>query len=321
VIAARQARLAAAFFLASATLAGGTRADGGADTDRRAAVVARIESRAITVGELEDAMAAMPPFQRAMYGAKPAEAARAFLDDVLVRNALLDAAGPAAAGVDRALEHTLDRALSSATIRALRAAAGPASAIPMSDVRAYYDDNRDRYDAPQRILVWRILCKTREEAQSVITAALATPSPRAFIDMAREHSQDKATNLRGGNLGFLAPDGVSNEPGVRVDPAIVRAAEGVRDGDIVRTPVVESVVERSYFAVVWRRGTLPASKRAVLDAADAIRDAIWRLRIKGDTDRLVAQLRAARVRDLDVAPLDWPDVAELPPKTPPATSK
>ena len=311
----------AAVVAASLTTSGGTRAqDGGADGARRASVVARIgdgaKTREITVGELEDRLAAMPSFQRAIYGATPDAVRRAFLNDVLVRGALLDLAAGAPGVTNPAIDHALDRARSNATLRALRAAAPPASEIPTTEVQAYYDENRARYDAPERIQVWRILCSTRADAESVLAAAVATPTPKQFVELAREHSKDKATYLRGGNLGFLTADGVSNEPGLQVDPAIVRAAQAVRDGEFVSAPVVEG----AYFAVVWRRGTIAASQLSIKQVAPQIRDALSKLRVKKDADDLVLRLRTAAVHDEQADLLDLVDVAPLPPP-PPSTSR
>ncbi len=290
----------------------GTRADdAGPDAIRRARIVATVgappNARTVTVAELEDRLAEMPAFQRVTLGHTPDAVRRRVLTEVMIRDALLsvgaeDAKLEGAPAVYQALE----RGRASATIRAIRARTGPASAIPMADVQAYYDENRIRYDAPERYQIWRILCQREEEAKSVLTAAVADPTPKVFSQLAREHSLDKATFLRGGNLGFLTVDGASSEPGLRVDPVIVHAAQAVHDGDFVKAPVAEG----SYFSVVWRRGTIPAAKRSVQDMAPQIRDAIWRTRIKTETDRLLASLRAAKVRDLSEDLLDAPEVAD-----------
>jgi parvulin-like peptidyl-prolyl isomerase len=174
----------------------------------------------------------------------------------------------------------------------------------MDDVRAYYERNRARYDAPARYEVWRILCKTIDEAQAVLDAAKADPTPKTFAQLARDHSQDKATALRSGNLGFLTADGTSSEPGLIVDPAIVRAAEAVRDGDFVGAPVAEGEL----FGVVWRRGTVAARKRALEDVAAPIREILARERAKAKVDELLASLRAAKVRDLHEDLLDSIDL-------------
>jgi peptidyl-prolyl cis-trans isomerase C len=77
----------------------------------------------------------------------------------------------------------------------------------------------------------------------------------------------------------------------------------VKDGQLVTAPVKEG----DNWAVVWRRGTIPATKRSIDDVAAQIRDTIWKQRVKEETDKLVAELRKKNLHDLDEAPL-----AELP---------
>jgi peptidyl-prolyl cis-trans isomerase C len=300
-VSCRERRALFAAVLAAGMLAAQspTRADPPADGARRARAVATLgPTRIVTVGELEDRIAALPPFQRASLGADAAAVRRAFLVQVLLPEAL-ESLGGEGEKLDRLqpTSYQLERARSQSVVRAIRARLGPASAIPLEDVQKYYDDNRVRYDAPERYQIWRILCKTREEAQSVLDAARRDPTPKAFGELARDHSIDKASNLRDGNLGFISPDGTSKEPGLRVDVSIVRAAQGVQDGQLVATPVPEG----DGFSVVWRRGTLAATRRTVDQAASQIRDILWKTRVKEATDGLVADLRATRLHDLNVS--------------------
>ena len=274
----------------------GSPVDPAAEKARRSATAAKIGARVITVGELEDRLAALPPFQRATFGADAATVRRAFLEQVLVPEGLY-ALGAAEDKLDRTppASFEVERAVSNATLRAVRAKLGPESAIPMADVQAYYDANRDRYDTPERYQIWRILCKTEDEAKDVLAQASKSLDIKTFGDLARDHSLDKSSNLRAGNLGFLSPDGTSNEPGLRVDPAVVKAAQGVHDGQLVAAPVPEG----DAFAVIWRHGTIPATRRSVDDVAAQIRDTLWKARVKTETDKLVASLRAAHLRDFN----------------------
>jgi len=276
---------------------GDTRADDGGDGVRRAQVVATLgPTRVITVGELEDRIAALPPFQRATFGGDAGAVRRAFLDQVIVPETLEALGGEAEKlGERQPTSYALERVRSQSVVRAIRARLGPESAIPMEDVEKYYDDNRARYDTPERLQIWRILCKTKDEAQTVLDAAKKDPTPKQFGELAREHSVDKATNLRAGNLGFIAPDGTSNEPGLRVEVSIVHAAQGVHDGQFAPAPVPEG----ESYSVVWRKGTLAATKRPVDQVAAQIRDTLWKSRVKDESDKLTASLRAAKVHDLD----------------------
>ncbi|MDP9034779.1 MAG: peptidylprolyl isomerase, partial [Myxococcota bacterium] len=245
------------------------RADDAAAADRRERIVARVGPAVVRVRDFEDRFAALAPFQRAAFGRSAYEAHRRFLDDVLVKEELL-----ALAATGRKLEQqastafAIERARSDASVRAIRTRIGPAAAIADEEVRRFYDEHRARYDVPERYQLWRILCKTREEAASVLDEAKRSATPAAFTELARAHSLDKATYLRAGNLGFVTADGVSNEPGFRVAPGIVQAAQAVRDGELVPTPVAEG----DSFSVVWRRGTIAARKQTLDDAAASIRD-------------------------------------------------
>jgi len=263
---------------------------------RRAKVVATVGSKTVTVGELEDRLATVPRFQLATFGDSPDAIRRKFLNDVIVQDLLLSlGAKEKKLDEDLATKHQLDRALSSATLRAVRRQIGVASAIPMDDVKKYYEENRSRFDAPERYGIWRILCKTKEEAQEVLDKAKKDATPKNFEALARDHSVDKATYLRGGNLGFIAPDGTSNEAGLKVDPAIPKAAAGVKDGEFVAQPIAEG----ENWAVVWRRGTIAPSKRSVEDAAAQIRDTLWKQRVEAAQKKLEDDLRAAKVRDVN----------------------
>jgi peptidyl-prolyl cis-trans isomerase C len=294
--------LTAALALGSPSLAGMDPAE----KARRDMPVAHIDAAAITVGELEDRLAAVPRFQLQVFGDTPDAIRHKFLDQVLVPETLY-AIGAQAEHLDAqpAVKGKIDRALTNATLRALRAELGTAATIPQGDVQKYFDQNRGRYDTPERYMVWRILCHTREEAVAVIEAARKDPSIPTFNALARDHSVDKATNQRGGNLGVLTLDGASSEAGLRVDPAIVKAAAAVKDGELVPTPVPES----GNFAVVWHRGTIPAVHRSLEQSAAQIRDTLWKEREEAAAKKLMAELRARSGAEVNDSLLDGIDIS------------
>jgi peptidyl-prolyl cis-trans isomerase C len=308
-------RLLVSAFVAviSASAASHAAADGGAttattsdETARRAKVAVRVGSRTVTVGELEDRLAEIPPFQAATFGASRAEIVKAYVDQVIVRDLVLGA-GASMRKLDKQLPttHQLQRARSMATLRALRADLKSPASIPMEDVTKYYETNRAKFDSPERVNLWRILCKTHEEAETVLAAAKRDLTIPKYNELAREHSMDKATNLRGGNLGFVGADGTSNEAGVKVDPVLVKAASAVKDGDLVP----QAVAEASGYAVIWRRSTVPATKRSIADAEAQIRTTLFRERTESGEKRLIDELRAKNVRDVNA---DLLKIVELP---------
>jgi peptidyl-prolyl cis-trans isomerase C len=304
-----------AFAAAVILVALSARADG---DPRRAQTCVTVGERTITVGEVEDRMAQVPAFQLKTFGNTDAEIRKAFVEQVIIPDALWSQ-GAKARHIDTRVptRFDLDRARAQATLRALKTRVGPPQSVSMEDVQAYYDKNKSRYDAPERYQIWRISCATKEEAQTVIGEAKKDATIPKWNKLARDHSLDKATYLRGGNVGFVTLEGQSNETGLKIDPSVAKAASAVKDGEIVSDPVGEG----SGFAVVWRRGTVGASHRSVTDVKEQIQWAITRQREEDDKKKLLAELRTKNLKEenpeiltgIDVAP---PDGVIVPRKRP-----
>jgi peptidyl-prolyl cis-trans isomerase C len=291
------------------------------------AVVATVGSAEITAAELEKRLRLVPDFQLATLGKTLAEQKRNFLDQVMVREVLL-AEGAKAKKLDESpavLERTEE------TLRAARLALLKAeTAITPEEVATFFVENHGKFDSPERVGVFRILCRTKEEAASVLADAKQAGTLARWNELAREHSVDRATALRGGNLGFLGPDGSSSEPSVRVEPALFSAAARVKDGEFVPEPIKEG----EGFAAVWRRGTLPAVHRSVEEEASAIRQVLVRKKLEERMKALLKDLREnAKVTTtpnlIDVVEIDSngavvqrkrPGVVPSKPSMPPAPS-
>jgi peptidyl-prolyl cis-trans isomerase C len=304
------ASLIAPLALALGLVAAKAHADQAAENTRRAQVCARIGSHAITVGDLEDRMAKVPRYQLLTFGADPDSIRRKFLNDVVAPD-ILYSVGAESQHVDqrRVVQQAIARAKSEATKREVRLQAENAPISP-DDVKQYYNAHLDSYVAPTRYGVWRILCKTREEASAVLDAAKKKPTADNFTDLARTHSIDKATAMRGGNLGFLGLDGASNEAGVHVDPAIAKAASLVKDGELVATPVAENAGGTPGFSVVWHRGTVGASTRTIEQVGGQIRDLIAKNRGDDAVKNLIADLRQKNVHEENDSLLKSIDIAQ-----------
>ncbi len=285
-------------------------ADQAAEDARRAQVAARIGSHAITVGDLEDRLAKVPRYQLMTFGSDADSIRRKFLNDVVAPDILYSVSAESQK-IDqrRVVQQALARAKSEATKRAVRLAAENAPVTP-DDVQQYYNAHLDTYVAPTRYGVWRILCKTREEAVAVLDAAKKKSTPENFTDLARTHSIDKATSMRGGNLGFVGLDGASNEAGVHIDPAIAKAASLVKDGEMVATPVEESAGGTPGFSVVWHRGTVGASTRTIEQVAGQIHDTISKNRGDDAVKNLLTDLRQKNVHDENDSLLKSIDIAQ-----------
>lgn len=154
-------------------------------------------------------------------------------------------------------EHLIETRREILSTRLLQLLAEQTKAPTPSEIDSYLKKQERDFVKPLRVRIFRILLKTEEKAREILAKLDATTSILAFRKLARDHSIDKATNERGGDLGFIWPDGSTDVPEVSADPALYTAALGLADGEFSQVPVAEG----SYFAVLWRRGSLPAQEK------------------------------------------------------------
>ncbi|MBK8251787.1 MAG: peptidyl-prolyl cis-trans isomerase [Polyangiaceae bacterium] len=266
--------------------------------------MARVGNRVVTAGELSRRIQSLPPFQLRMFGRTEEEIKRNFLEMVMVRDLLLSQGA-----VDQKLdekEEVRDRVRATLRTAMLQSMRLEAASTPVTDadVEKFYNDNIDKFRAPERIAIWRILVATQEEAAKVIDEMKKDGSVKHWNELAREKSLDKATNMRGGNLGYVAADGKTTEPALTVEPAIYEAAKALKD-DLKMSPT--PVKEGDKWAVIWRRQSMKAVERSLELEAPGIRQTIVHQRTEAKLKELRDSARNDRVRDVNLEMVD--DVA------------
>jgi len=177
-----------------------------------------------------------------------------------------------------------------------------AKGVSDDDIRSYFDSHRDEFEKPRRIRIARILTTDEAVARKVLADVRGARGPERWNKWAREVSVDEATKMRGGALGFVLPDGRTDVPQVRVDPALFDAASKVKDGELVPDPVNEG----ARFAVVWRRGTLAAESRTLDGERDRIREILLRKRLDASVGGLLDSLRKRYLTRSDPSLLESP---------------
>jgi peptidyl-prolyl cis-trans isomerase C len=251
-------------------------------------VVARVGSQVITAGDLERRLAGVPTFQLKAFGRSGDEVRRNFLERVLVRELLLSQAAIAEKLDQRAdVQDRIRGVLRSMMLGSVRLETARGAPVTDAEVKAYYEKNWSKFHAPARVAVWRILTATREEAAALIETLKKDLSAKRWNELSREKSIDKATAMRGGNLGFVAPDGTTSDPSIKVPVEIMNAALAVRDGDLVPEPVPEG----TRFAVVWRRQSMKPVERTLEQEAMAIRQILAHEKVDGAVKSLIKGLR------------------------------
>jgi peptidyl-prolyl cis-trans isomerase C len=265
-------------------------------------IVARVGTRTITAADVSRRIAQLPPFQLRAFGRTPDEVRRAFVDKVMVREALLAQGAIDAKLTERdEVGERVRGVLRNATLSRVRADAGGGGPVTDAEVKAYYEANASKYHAPARIQIWRIQVAKRDDATAILADLKKDPSPKHWNEIAREQSIDRATSLRSGNLGFVAPDGTTSEAGVKVDPAILAAASHAKDGELLAAPVQDG--ER--WSVLWRRSLMPAVDRDLAMEAPLIKPILVHERGETKTRALIDKLRADFLTDFN------PDVVDM----------
>jgi peptidyl-prolyl cis-trans isomerase C len=221
---------------------------------------------------------------------------RAFVEEVLVAERAL-----AREAVRRGLAEAphvrfrLGEALARAIVDVEAARVRKERPVTDSEVAEAYRQRVAAFQAPEQIRVGRILLATEAEAMELRATLGPRPTLDAFRAAARDRSLDKATHLRGGDLGFLSADGASSFESFRADPALFAAAERLKDGELG----ARAVREGDHYALVWRRGTKPASRVALDEASAGLRRVLEEERTERHVKEWLDAQMASRVGAVD----------------------
>jgi hypothetical protein len=258
-------------------------------------VIVTVGNATMTADAVSRRIAALPSYQLAKYGKTPSEQKKAFVEQVLVPE-MLYGEEAVARKLDQspAIRDKLREALRDAMDRAIRSDALAKEPVTADEIKKYYDENRSRFETPKRLRLWRIQVPDEAAAKDIIAQCKGTDGPKRWSDLAREKSLDKATAQRGGELGFVRADGSTDVPRIQVDPSVFAAADKVSDGTLVPQPLKEG----DHWSVIWRRGSVEASKRTVEDETPSIRQILERRRVDKARQDLMAELKQKSVTDL-----------------------
>ncbi len=257
-----------------------------ADRARRAKVLARVGDETITIGAVEDAINEQSPFLRIRYR-DPAQL-REFVESMIRFELLARAAERAEIGEHDEVKRVVSQNAVQQLIRRDFDERITPESIPEETVRAYYDSHPDEFSRDERRRAAHIQVASREEATRLLEQAREADA-RAFRTLARDHSLDPETRLRGGDLRYFDSEGAPrNERDPRVDEAIAAAAFAIEEvGGVAPEPV--QVGER--WSIVKLTGRRPPEHRSFEQSGPTIRLRVWRETRQQELEDFVAQLR------------------------------
>lgn len=256
------------------------------DRARRSKVVARVGEETVTVGDVEDAINEQSPFVRVRY--RDRDELQRFVRS-MVRFELLARAAERAevdqhAEVQRAVKQTRMQEL----IRRDFDQRFTVESVPQEDIQEYYDAHPEEFSRPELRRAAHIRVGSREEAERLLATAREADA-RAFRDLAREHSTDPATRLRGGDLRYFDEQGrPRNGRDPQVDEGLAQAAFQIEEvGGLAPQPIQLGEM----WSIVKLTGRRPAEHRTVEQADPTIRLRLWRERRQQALEDFVARLR------------------------------
>ncbi|REJ37582.1 MAG: foldase [Bacillota bacterium] len=103
----------------------------------------------------------------------------------------------------------------------LRALVAPEIEVTEDEIRSYFDENRERLGQPEQVRARHILVETEEQAKELKERLEAGED---FAALAKEHSIDRGSAARGGDLGWFGR-------GVMVEP-FEKAAFSLKPGEV-----------------------------------------------------------------------------------------
>ncbi len=277
------------------------------EISRRSQVYASVGELQLTVGEIEDSINSQQPFLRGRFS--DPEKLREHADRLLRFELLAREAERREFDENPVVVRASKQSAVQHLIRTEFDEQITPESVTDEEVRAHYDANIAEFRRPEMARASHILVADEALARQLIEEAKEA-DVRAFRALARRHSIDTATKLRGGDLRYFTREG--RPPGGRDEPihqAIVSATFELEDvGDVAPEPIAVNEA----FSVLKLTGRRAMEERAFENAAQGVRLRLWREKRQAAIEEFVNGLRrqlapevfADRMRAIHLAPVD-----------------
>ena len=157
-------------------------------------------------------------------------------------------------------------------------------------MQAYYDGHPEEFHRPKMVRASHVLLDTEKEAKELLPRARKVDE-RGFRELAKKHSKDPETKLRGGDLRYFTLEPKKDGKDAPVHASLREAAFKLKElGETVKKPI--KVDER--FSIVRLTGMRPERHTPVEQAAGPIRTRLWRQKRKDALANLIKSLRESQ---------------------------
>lgn len=261
-----------------------TPASAPAAPDNRA--VATYKGGEITVAELREALASLPPEARAKYEGK--EGRKALLEEAIEFELLAAEARRRGYDTDERVLQVVRKAATQTLVQERITDTIDGSTISDADVAAYYKEHEGEFNVPDRRRASRILLKTQEEAAALLKE-LKGKDLRAFRDAAQHKSLDDQNKLRGGDLLYFDQYGNTESGKAGPAEALAQAAFAISNiGELAPKPIK---TEDGYNVLILT-GKRPGKHDPLEVVEPLIRARLVQEKRQEALDALVAKLKA-----------------------------
>jgi len=206
--------VSAAIFAAAAVLPG--------CSDTRSKTLARVNGKAITVGDFETRLSKMPAYYKAI----AAQRKKDFLDDMISEQLMYKEALKRGLNRDREVRELIEEAKRKILVAKLLENEGRKTAVSEEKIKEFYEAHKGEFVTPLKMRASHIMTDTEAEAKEV---QQKLNDGADFAQLAREYSKDPSKD-RGGDIGYFVKG--------QLMPQIEEVALGLDVGqtsDIIRT--------------------------------------------------------------------------------------
>jgi peptidyl-prolyl cis-trans isomerase C len=257
------------------------------DEARRARVFATIGSETITVGELEDIVAAYSPYARKRL-TEPDRLRE--LADAQVQNELFyqGAKKLGYAGDPKVQRYVNQTAIKVFVRKEFEETVTPDD-VPQVQVEKYYEEHPEEFRRPEMRRARHILVASKAEAQEILKI-LRNDESQTFRALAKSRSLDTETNVRGGDLLYFTADGnvAGREASGRIDATLAKSAFSLeKTGDLSRPLDLGD----GKWSVLELTGIRPERVQTLDKASGLIRRKLWREEREAALEALIDKLR------------------------------